>query len=151
MSPEFIDIYRRLGEDYDLPIVVMNRFEGGNPRQAGAPALPSAFEAFAADAAARGEPVFDLFYETPWDRVAPAEGVYRDILASAEEGLSFFAFHFNAPGDEAVSPPGRAHYRTDEYALFSSGKIEPLLAEFRIELIGMRELRDRRRHLRRVH
>jgi len=149
MSPEFIDIYRRLGEDYDLPIVVMNRFEGGNPRPPGVPALPSAFEAFAADAAARGEPVFDLFYETPWDRTADAEGVYRDILGSATEGLNFFAFHFNAPGDYEAVEPEFARYRTDEYALFSSGKIEPIIAELGIELIGMRELRDRRRELRR--
>src|SRR5579872_657989 len=147
MSPEFIDIYRRLGEDYDLPIVVMNRFEGGNPRPPGVPALPSAFEAFAADAAARGEPVFDLFYETPWDRTADAEGVYRDILGSATEGLNFFAFHFNAPGDYEAVEPEFARYRTDEYALFSSGKIEPIIAELGIELIGMREIRDARRQM----
>jgi predicted glycoside hydrolase/deacetylase ChbG (UPF0249 family) len=144
MRPEFIDIYRQLGEDYDLPIVLMRRFAGGNPRPPGAPALPRALEAFAADAAARGEPVFDLFYETPWDRTVEAEGVYREILASTEEGLSFFAFHFNAPGDEALAPDV-AHYRTDEYALFRSGRIEPVIAELGIELIGMREIRDARR------
>ncbi len=148
MSPEFIDIYRRLGEDYDVPIVAMSRFEGGNPRPPGVPALASALEAFAADAVARGEPVFDLFYETPWDRTADAEGVYRDILASTTEGLNFFAFHFNAPGDYEAVEPEFARYRTDEYALFSSGKIEPIIAELGIELIGMRELRDRRRELR---
>jgi predicted glycoside hydrolase/deacetylase ChbG (UPF0249 family) len=145
MSPEFTDIYRRLGDDYDLPIVLMNRFAGGNPRPAGVPALSSAFEGFAAEAAARGEPVFDLFYETPWDRTADALGVYRDILASAAVGLSFFAFHFNAPGDFEAVEPEFAHYRTDEYALFSSGRIEPVIAEFGIELIGMREIRDARR------
>ncbi len=145
MSPEFIDIYRRLGEDYDLPIVLMSRFAGGNPRPAGAPALSSAFEGFAAEAVTRGEPVFDLFYETPWDRTADAESVYRDILGSAAVGLSFFAFHFNAPGDFEAVEPEFARYRTDEYALFSSGKIEPALAELGIVLIGMREIRDARR------
>ena len=95
-----------------------------------------------------GEPVFDLFFETPWDRTAEPEGVYREALASVPQGISFFAFHFNAPGDFEVVEPEFARYRTDEYALFSSGKIEPMLAEYGVELIGMRELRDRRRALR---
>jgi len=148
MSPEFIDIYRRLGEAYDLPIVLMSRFEGGNPRPAGVPALSGAFEAFAGEAAARGEPVFDLFYETPWDRSADAAGVYHDALAGAGEGLSYFAFHFNAPGDFEAVEPEFARYRTDEYALFSSGKIEPIIADLGITLIGMREIRDARRTMR---
>ena len=151
MSPEFLDIYRRLGADYDLPIVLMHRFEGGNPRPPGRPALPDPMVRAAQQAAAEGEPVFDLFYETPWDRAAEAEGVYRDILACAVDGLSFCAFHFNAPGDFEAVEPQFARYRTDEYALFGSGKIEPLLTEFGIELIGMREIRDRRRELRAQH
>jgi hypothetical protein len=141
LAPPFLPIYRRLGEDYDLPVVLMRRFEGGNPRPAG-------LIAAAEDAAAVGEPVFDLFFETPWDRTAEAEPVYRDALAMVPEGISFFAFHFNAPGDFEVVEPEFARYRTDEYALFSSGRIEPALAELGVTLIGMREIRDRRRALR---
>ena len=151
MSPKLLPLYRRLGEAYDLPVVLMRRFEGGNPRPAGQPALPPEFLETAEAADARGEPVFDLFFETPWDRTAEAEGVYREALASVPQGISFFAFHFNAPGDFEVIEPEFARYRTDEYALFSSGRIEPMLAEFGIELIGMRELRDRRRELRATH
>jgi hypothetical protein len=144
----FMPIYRRLGEDYDLPVVLMTRFEGGNPRPVGQPSLPASLIAAAEDAAAAGEPVFDLFFETPWDRTGEPEAVYRDALAMTGEGLSFFAFHFNAPGDFEAIAPDFAHFRTDEYALFGSGKVEPMLAELGIELIGMRELRDRRRSLR---
>ena len=147
MSPRLLPIYRRLGEDYDLPIVLMRRVEGGHPRPRGTP-MPSGF-AQAVDAAdAYGDPVFDLFFETPWDRTAEPEGVYAEAIAGVREGLSFFAFHFNAPGDIETIRPDRAHFRTDEYALFSSGKIEPLLAEYGVTLIGMREIRDRRRALR---
>jgi len=74
--------------------------------------------------------------------------VYREAIAGAPEGLSFFAFHFNAPGDFEEIEPEFAKYRTDEYALFSSGKIEGVLAKAGVTLIGMRELRDRRRELR---
>jgi predicted glycoside hydrolase/deacetylase ChbG (UPF0249 family) len=148
LHPKFLPIYRRLGEDYDLPAVLMRRFEGGNPRPAGQPALPSGLLQAADDAAKRGEPVFDLFFETPWDRTAETEGVYREAIAGAPEGLSFFAFHFNAPGDFEEIEPEFAKYRTDEYALFSSGKIEGVLAKAGVTLIGMRELRDRRRELR---
>jgi len=145
MSPRFLPIYRRLGEDYDLPIVTMSRFEGGNPRPASAPALAPAFEAFAGEAAGRGEPVFDLFYETPWDRTRDAADVYREALAAAPEGLTFFAFHFAAPGDVEAVDTESFHFRTDEYALFGSGRIEPMIAELGITPIGMREIRDERR------
>ena len=149
MSPKFLPIYRRLGEEYDLPVVLMRRVEGGNPRPPGTPAMSREFEQAADAADARGDPVFDLFFETPWDRTAEAEGVYSEAIAGVHEGISFFAFHFSAPGDtEAVVPEGLAHYRTDEYALFSSGKIEPMLAKHGVTLIGMREIRDRRRALR---
>jgi chitin disaccharide deacetylase len=148
MSREFLPIYRRLGQDYDLPVVLMRRFEGGNPRPAGQPALAPGLIAAAEEAASAGEPVFDLFFETPWDRTGEAEPVYRDALAMVPEGISFFAFHFNAPGDFEVVEPEFARYRTDEYALFGSGKIEPALAELGVTLIGMREIRDRRRALR---
>ncbi len=148
MSPELLGVYRRLGEDYDLPIVLMRRVEGGNPRPAGQRATSPEFDTAAEAAAARGEPVFDLFFETPWDRTEAAEGVYRAALAGVGEGLSFFAFHFNAPGDFEAVEPEFARFRTDEYALFSSGQIEPMLTEFGISLIGMREIRDRRRALR---
>lgn len=148
MSPKFLPIYRRLGEAYDLPVVMMRRFEGGNPRPAGAPALAPEFLEAAEAATADGEPVFDLFFETPWDRTEAPEPVYRAALASVPEGISFFAFHFNAPGDFEAVEPEFARYRTDEYALFSSGQVEPMLAELGVELIGMRELRDKRRELR---
>ncbi len=148
MAHEFLPIYRRLGADYDLPVVMMRRFEGGNPRPAGQPALAPGLLEAADAAAADGEPVFDLFFETPWDRTGEAEPVYRAALGLAGEGISFFAFHFNAPGDFEAVEPEFARYRTDEYALFSSGRIEPMLTELGIQLIGMREIRDRRRELR---
>jgi predicted glycoside hydrolase/deacetylase ChbG (UPF0249 family) len=148
MNAKLLPVYRRLGEDYDLPVVLMRSFAGGNPRPAGQPALPPELIEAADAAAARGEPAFDLFFETPWDRTADAEGVYREAITGAPEGLSFFAFHFNAPGDFEVINPEFAHYRTDEYALFGSGKVETWLAASGVELIGMRELRDKRRELR---
>jgi predicted glycoside hydrolase/deacetylase ChbG (UPF0249 family) len=148
MQPEFLPIYRRLGADYDLPIVLMRRFAGGNPRPPGEAEFGRRFREAVDAATADGDPVFDLFYETPWDRTREPEPVYREALASIPEGLSFFAFHFNAPGDFEAIVPDKAHYRTDEYALFGSGKIEPMLTEYGIALIGLREIRDRRRALR---
>ena len=55
MAPEFLGIYRRLGADYDLPIVLMHRFEGGNPRPPGRPAIPAPLVQAAEQAAAEGE------------------------------------------------------------------------------------------------
>ena len=106
MAPEFLTIYRRLGEDYDLPIVLMRRFAGGNPRPAGVPATSQAFDALTEDAAARGEPVFDLFYETPWDRTGEAEAVYRESLKSyRDDGWALFglAQALKAAGRDAAA------------------------------------------------
>jgi chitin disaccharide deacetylase len=148
MSPKFLPTYRRLGDDYDLPIVLMRRVEGGNPRPPGTQAMSREFEQAADAEDALGDPVFDLLFETPWDRTAEAEGVYSEAIAGVPEGITFFAFHFSAPGDLEAVEPESARYRTDEYALFSSGKIEPILAKYGVTLIGMREIRDRRRALR---
>ena len=122
--------------------------KGGNPRPAGAPALSSAFEGFAAEAASRGRAgVRPLLRDAVGPRPPRRKASIARSSASAADGLCFFAFHFNAPGDFEAVEPQFARYRTDEYALFSSGKIEPLLAELGIELIGMREIRDARRQM----
>ncbi len=50
--------------------------------------------------------------------------------------------HFNAPGDFETINPRDAWVRTEEYALFQTGKIAEWIDEFDLELIGMRGLRD---------
>ena len=71
-----------------------------------------------------------------------AETAYRAIFAGIAEGLTFLSMHFNQPGDFETINPEDAHIRTEEYALFRTGRIAEWIDELGIELIGMRPLRD---------
>jgi hypothetical protein len=72
------------------------------------------------------------------------------MFAAIPQGLTYLALHFNAPGDFEAIEPEFAHIRTEEYAFFRSGAAESLVAEHRIEVIGMRQIRDQLRAQRRL-
>jgi hypothetical protein len=93
-------------------------------------------------ARASGFAVFDLVQETVWNRTKDAESTYRDIFERLPDGLTFLSLHFNAPGDFEVIEPSHAHIRTDEYALFKSGKTKRWAEQLGLEIVGMREMRD---------
>jgi hypothetical protein len=113
-----------------------------NPASYSGPLDPVPYDAEVARARAAGEPVFEVVFETPWARTTDAETAYRAIFAEIGPGLTFLSMHFNQPGDfEAVNAEG-ARIRTEEYALFRTARIGEWIAEFGIEVIGMRGLRD---------
>ena len=140
--PEFVGIFRRLGKDYGLPVLLVKDLSGYNPASYAGPLDPARYDAEVAAARAAGEPVFEVVFETPWGRKTDAETAYREIFAAIGPGLTFLSMHFNAPGDfEAVNPKD-AWLRTEEYALFRGPKIAEWAEEFGLEVIGMRGLRD---------
>ena len=140
--PEFVAISRRLAAEYRVPMLLVEDLTGYNPASYAGPLDPAPYDAEIVKARAAGEPVFDIVHETPWARATDAETAYRAIFAAIEPGLTFLSMHFNRPGDfEAVNPEW-AHIRTEEYALFRTGRIKEWIEEFGIELIGMRPLRD---------
>lgn len=83
--------------------------------------------------------------ETPWDHTVGPEAAYKALFASVPEGLTYLSLHFNTRGDFEAVEPDKAHIRTEEYEFFRPGVVPALLAEHAIEVISMRELRDRRR------
>jgi hypothetical protein len=148
MMPEFVDIYFRLGRDYDLPILLVKDLRRFNPMSYAGAASTENYDGVVAKASAAGDPIFDLVIESPWSRKTDAETAYRAMFADIPEGLTYLSLHFNAPGDFEAVEPEFAHIRTEEYAFFKSGGIPELLAKHGISVIGMRELRDRRRERR---
>ena len=140
--PEFVGIFRRLGQELGVPALLVRSLEGYNPASYAGPLDPAGYDAEVAAARAAGEPVFDAVLETPWDRTTDAETAYREMFAAIPEGLTFLSLHFNQPGDFEVVNPGAAHIRTEEYALFASPLIKQWIAEFDLEVIGMRALKD---------
>jgi chitin disaccharide deacetylase len=143
MLPEFVDLYVRLGRDYDLPILLPKDLDRFNPMTYAGPVPTGRYDAAVAEAKRRGEPIFDLVLESPWARTADAASAYAEMFASIPDGLTYLALHFNQPGDFEAIEPEFAHIRTEEYAFFASGQVEALIARHGIEPIGMRQIRQR--------
>src|SRR6476659_2584278 len=136
--PEFINIFRRLGREYRLPVLLVKDLSRYNPASYAGPLNTADYDKAVAAARADGEPIFEIVFETPWTRTADAETAYRAIFAEIPEGLSFLSMHFNAPGDFEVVNPESAYIRTEEYALFRTARIGEWVKEFGVEVIGMR-------------
>jgi chitin disaccharide deacetylase len=112
-------------------------------------ARPETYDSVVARARAAGEPIFDLVVESPWGRQTDAETAYRRMFAEIQDGLTYLSLHFNKPGDFEVIEPDHAHIRTEEYAVFKSGLVAELVAAHGVDVIGMRQIRDRLRDARR--
>ncbi|HXQ15967.1 MAG TPA: polysaccharide deacetylase family protein [Caulobacteraceae bacterium] len=149
MLPEFVDIYERLGRDYDVPILLPRDLRAFNPMSYAGPASTGRYDKVVERARTLNEPVFDVVIESPWRRTTDAASAYRQLFANIPEGLAYLALHFNAPGDFEAIEPEFAHIRTEEYAFFRSGAAEALIAEHQIEVIGMRQIREQLRAQRR--
>lgn len=144
MSPEFVDIYIRLGLDYRLPILLTKTIEAYTPNDN----LPGVTEAMhrpgVEKAREAGFALFDAALQTTWNRAEhePAIPAYKNIIKSIGEGLTFVCFHFNAPGDLNLIEPARAYIRTQEYDVFRDPQFGAWLAAQELDIIGMRPLRD---------
>ncbi len=142
LCPEFVEIYLRLGGDYKLPILLIKDYNNYNPRTYSGPLTTERYDAALAKARAQGFPIFDTVPETPWQRRSDAETAYREMFESLPEGSSFLSLHFNAPGDFEVVEPEYAHIRTEEYALFRTGRIAQWVQELGLTVVGLRGTRD---------
>jgi predicted glycoside hydrolase/deacetylase ChbG (UPF0249 family) len=140
--PEFVKIFRKLGHEYRLPVLLVKDLGRYNPATYAGPLNTAGYDSEVAAARAAGEPIFEIVFETPWRRTTNAETAYRAIFAEIGEGLTFLSMHFNAPGDFEVIAPDSAHIRTEEYALFRTARVGEWVKEFGLEVIGMRSLRD---------
>jgi hypothetical protein len=145
MCPEFVDIYLRLGIDYRLPILLVKDYNRFNPRSYSGPMSNEPYAAALAQARAKGFPIFEIVFETPWQRTTSAEVAYRELFQGIPDGMTFLSLHFNAPGDFEVVEPDSAHIRTDEYKLFKTARIGEWVRECGLEVIGLRGVRDRLR------
>jgi hypothetical protein len=140
--PEFVDIYLRLGRDYKVPILLVRDIVRFYPTQYSEPLARDRYNAAVTEARADGFPICELISETPWHRESDLETTYHEIFRSVPYGLSFFAFHFNTPGDFEVVEPEYARIRTEEYALFKTPKISEWLREYSLETVGFRDIRS---------
>ena len=140
--PEFTAILRRLGHDYRLPVLLVKDLSALQSRELCRPARPRALRRRGRRGPRRRRAGLR---DRPRDPLGPQDRrrdrLSRD-LRRHPRGLTFLSMHFNAPGDFETINPRDAWVRTEEYALFRTGKIADWIDEFDLELIGMRGLRD---------
>jgi hypothetical protein len=141
LAPEFADIYLRLGRDYALPVLFTRTFESYGCASTFGPVDPAPHDRRAAELERAGLPLFDAFHETPWVASGESAATYRRLVEGAGPGLTFLALHCNAPGDIEIIDPERAHFRTDEFALFQDQAFLAWVAGLGIARIGFRQIR----------
>lgn len=144
LSPEFCEIYIRLGIDYRLPILLTSSLSAYSPNDNLVGVTEEAYMRGVETARASGFAIFDAAVQTTWQRPAskPVEPAYKAIIDGVRDGLTFFCLHFNAPGELEFIEPRSAYIRTQEYELFRSAGFRAWLAEQDLDIIGMRLLRD---------
>jgi predicted glycoside hydrolase/deacetylase ChbG (UPF0249 family) len=142
MMPEFVDIYERLGVDYNLPLLLMEDYRTFSVMDYVGPVTTAEYDAARDRAAARGNPVVALQLETVWSWPDVIEAAYRDLFASVPPGVSWLALHFTAPGDVELFDV-EAAIRTGEYAFFHDGRAKALMDEFGLVPIGLRDWQER--------
>lgn len=144
LSPEFCDIYVRLGIEYRLPVLLTSTIAAYSPNDNLVGVTEEAHKRGVDKARAAGFAIFDAALQTTWGRPRsrPAEPAYRQMIEGVRDGLTFVCFHFNAPGELELIEPRSAYIRTEEYDLFRAPAFRDWLLEQDLDIIGMRPLRD---------
>jgi len=147
LTAPLIDAYCRIGHDYRLPVMLPRRNAYlSQVLKLDAHTVTSLWEDTVAQLASSGQPLVDDFRMTPGVAHEQSFDAYRSLIDALPDGLTFIALHPNKPGDIETIVPPRAHYRTDEYDLLSSGQISEWLDTAGVQTIGMRVLRDQLRN-----
>ena len=150
LAPEWCERYVAVGIDYGVPVLITGTLGDYGPcnHLAGIPQDP--FDEAVAAARSAGMPVFDRVLETDFSRPRGRPADYRALLGDLDAGLTYCAFHPNAPGGAEIEviEPDQFHVRTDEYELFRTAGWKDWLESRPYELTTMRELRDGWRALR---
>jgi predicted glycoside hydrolase/deacetylase ChbG (UPF0249 family) len=146
LVPEFLTGTLRLAERFQLPLLLPRRIE----TYLGVLRMGALDASIFADAARHPwvAPI-DRFAMTPGHAPSRAEETYRHLLDTLAPGVTYVALHPNQPGDIEVitahHPRAQPHWRTDEAALFGSGRPAQWLADAGIGRLGMRPFRDEMR------
>ncbi|MDQ6435522.1 ChbG/HpnK family deacetylase [Mesorhizobium sp. LHD-90] len=144
LSPEFCDIYIRLGLEYRLPILLTSTIAAYTPNDNLVGVTEKAHARGVDRARAAGFAIFDAALQTTWGRPRSklAEPAYKAIIGSVRQGLTFVCLHFNAPGELELIEPRSAYIRTEEYELFRAPEFRDWLLAQDLDIIGMRPLRE---------
>lgn len=141
--PDLIEVYVKLGVEYDLPILFLNELD--DARAAELPGLKERFDAVLALLDQKGLPVLDAvlqFYggDVPQER----EKQYYDAIAGIGPGVTEMIIHCGINNAELQGITSSAARRDQDREIFTSQKMRDFLKEQNIELITWKQLRKQK-------
>lgn len=132
-QPEFIAIYERLGEMFDIPVVICRN----SVERRG---LTEDYKPLVARLEKRGVPVYDTFVATPFGVDMPTIRDYERVLdAAADGGMSYGAFHFAMPDQDIEAFASDWETRVADFRIFASGFGKRMMDDRAIEMVGVRQ------------
>ena len=144
LAPEWCERYVSLGIEFGIPVLLTANLGDYGPNNHLRGAGHGPYREAVAAARSAAMPVFDVVLETDFSRPRSRPADYRALLGDLGSGLTYCAFHPNAPGGAEIEiiEPEQFHVRTDEYELFSTAGWRDWLESRPYALTTMRELRD---------
>lgn len=139
--PDIVEVYVKLGLEYNLPILFLKQLD--EETKAGYPAMAERFEQVLTLLADRQLPVLDnllQFYggEIPQERAK----VYMDAIDNLPAGVTQLIIHCGYDNEELRGITGSSARRDQDRVLFSDPALLKRLKEKGIELIGWKKLRE---------
>ncbi len=142
LLPPLVKLYLRLGREYRLPVLFPKRILEYTSVLEFTGAALEGYPEMLQDLEAAGWPLVDHFRMTPGVASPESDRAYHELVAGLPPGLTMLAIHPNTSGDIESIVPAKAHFRTDEYRIFSDPEFRHVVSSQGIETIGFRPLRD---------
>ncbi len=139
--PDLVEVYARLGIEYDLPILFIRRLDDATAAQY--PAMKERAEQIVKALDAKGLPVLDSlsqFYggDTHEQRVSN----YYESLTKLKPGVSELIIHCGVDNDELRAITNSAARRDGDRRIFSSGEMRQFLKDQDIQLLSWKQFRE---------
>jgi chitin disaccharide deacetylase len=137
--PEIVQVYVKLGLEYNIPILFMR---DPTPLREENPALLQYVDQIAAALAAKGLPVLDTigqFYSA--DTLAQRYQNYENFLKAVKPGVSQLIIHCGYNNAELAAVTDSAKGRDGDRRIFTDPKIKALVKKLGIEVITWKQFR----------
>jgi predicted glycoside hydrolase/deacetylase ChbG (UPF0249 family) len=139
---DMLEIYVRLGLEYDLPVMIMRNVDPS--LAAGYPDLVKRNQTYVQALGSRGLPVIDYLYQF-YDGKDPAtrQERYLRTFRDLKPGVTQMIIHCGYDDAELQAITGSHFLRGDDTRIFMDGNVKQQIEDMGIEIISWSELRKR--------
>ncbi len=142
--PDLVEIYVKLGLEYDLPILMLSHVEESLAREY--PALADRATELLPMLRARNMPLLDQLAQIYGDdRNRPRREAYLETLRNLKPGVSQLIIHCGHDDAELRAITSSARRRDEDRSVFSDPEVKRLIQEQGIQVIGWKQFRDLQR------